>query len=108
MFLPLTPYLKRDSLTEKEAQHILASLKYIKYIPEAACAALDLWPGELDSVALLGRELAVDVDIVQRVETWRTGGNPLADGVLVQRMLREALQFVEQINDKLVIRQQTS
>ena len=108
MFLPLTPYLKRETLADKEAQHILASLKYIKYIPEAACAALDLWPGELDAVALLGQELAIDMAVVQRVEAWRTGGNPLSDEAFVQQILREALLFVEQINDKLVVQRQKS
>ena len=108
MFLPLTPYLKRDSLAQKEGQHILASLKYIKYVPEAACAALDLWPGELDAVALLGQEIVLDMSIVPRVESWRTGHKPLADMEAVQRLLREALLFVEEINDKLTARQPKS
>ena len=106
IFLPLAPYLKKEALAEKEARHILGSLKYIKYLPEAACAALDLWPGEIDAIARLGQELNIDVGIVACVEALRTQDNPLANLEVVQATLRQASLFVEQVHDALVARRQ--
>lgn len=104
LFLPLTPYLRKGVLTEREVRHILGSLKYVKYLPEAACAALDLWPGEIDAIPRLAQELDVDVGVVARVEALRTRENPLADIEAVQATLRQALRFVEQVHDALVSR----
>jgi len=104
VFLPLTPYLKNPTLSKKERQHILASLKYIKYLPEAACAALDLWPGELEAISLLGQELNLDMKLVGRVQALRIQEDPLADLEQVHHTLHEALLFVEQVHDALVAR----
>ena len=106
LFLPLAPYLQKQALTEKEARYVLGSLKYIKYVPEAACAALDLWPGEIDAVPRLGQELDIDMGIVARVEALRTQESPLADLAAVQATLRQAMLFVEQVHDALVARRQ--
>ena len=106
IFLPLAPYLKKGALTEKEARQILAGLKYVKYVPEAACAALDLWPGEIDAVPRLGQELNVDVGIVARVQALRTRDTSLADLEAIRATLHQALLFVEQVHDALVARRQ--
>ena len=108
VFLPLTPLLQKETLTPKEAQYVLGSLKYVKYIPEAACAALDLWPGEINAVPELGRALGLDMEIVARIGALRLEENPLADLALIQRSLRESLQFVETIHDALVNHQLTN
>jgi len=105
VFLPLTPLLQKETLTPKEAQYVLGSLKYVKYIPEAACAALDLWPGEINAVPELGQALGLDMEIVARIGALRLEENPLADVALIQRSLRESLQFVETIHDALVTHQ---
>ena len=78
MFLPLAAYLGKP-LSEKDCRHIVGSLKYVKYVPEAACAALDLWPGELAAGQRLAEALPkLDMRIVAEVEAFRTGPNPTA------------------------------
>ncbi|MFQ5421244.1 MAG: NAD-binding protein, partial [Anaerolineae bacterium] len=102
VFLPLTSLLVKRSLTQSDLQRIVGSLKYIKYVPEAACAALDLWPGEIDAVALLAAQFPqINIALVAEVEAFRTGSNPTADPQKVQQMLQQSLRFVEQLNETL-------
>ncbi|WP_420643758.1 nucleotidyltransferase domain-containing protein [Candidatus Leptofilum sp.] len=103
VFLPLTPLLKKETLTQKEAKMILGSLKYVKYIPEAACAALDLWPGEIDAVPQLGEALNLDMSIVDHIAALRTQENPLSDLAQIQNSLRDALYFVEEIHNAILV-----
>ncbi|MEJ2746314.1 MAG: nucleotidyltransferase domain-containing protein [Anaerolineae bacterium] len=100
LYHPLTPYLKRKSLSEKERWHIFTGLQTIKYVPEAACAALDLWPGEHDAIATLSKALPdVDMGTVKRIKLFCAQEGAMAELTLLQDSLRETLVFVEQLND---------
>ena len=100
LYHPLTPYLKHQSLSEKERWHIFTGLQSIKYVPEAACAALDLWPGEHDAITTLTKALPeVDMGIVKRIKLFCAQEGALAELTLLQNRLRETLAFVEQLND---------
>lgn len=99
IFHPLTPLMHKSTLEEKERQWIVGALKYVKYLAEAACAALDLWPGERDAIPVLARELpTIDIGVIERIETFRTGANPTAASAPVRSMLILALEFVEEIH----------
>lgn len=103
VFLPLYPYLHKAALTAADCKQIVGSLKYIKYIAEAACAALDLWPGELAAISQLDTHLPqVDTRIIAIVEAFRTRTTPTYDPDEVQAMLRQALSFVEDVHAALV------
>ncbi|MCP4425831.1 MAG: nucleotidyltransferase domain-containing protein [Chloroflexi bacterium] len=102
LYHPLTSYLKRQSLNEKERWQLFTGLQYIKYVPEAACAALDLWPGEHGSATALTAALPdVDLGIVGRVKSFCAQEGPMAELPLLQEKLRETLAFIERLNDRI-------
>lgn len=102
MFLPLTPYLQLDTFDEKVTQHILAALKYVKYVAEAACAAMSAYPGELDAIGKLTELLPqVDTAVIKEVESFRVHFTPERDQELLKTMLIKALMFVETVHIQL-------
>jgi predicted nucleotidyltransferase len=96
---PLAQYLSQP-IDETARWTIFAGLQYIKYLPEAVCAALDLWPGEHGSIAALA-ELLPDEDwqIVARVKAFCAAYGPAADESQLLAHLECTLQFVERLND---------
>lgn len=102
---PLAQYLGQDSLSTEARWEVYAGLQYVKYLPEAVCAALDLWPGEHGAVAAL-TELWPDEDwrLVARVKAFCTQHGPAAAETELLAHLRETLQFIERLNDKLAAR----
>ncbi|MCP5095967.1 MAG: nucleotidyltransferase domain-containing protein [Chloroflexi bacterium] len=103
VFLPMIPFIFQDELNEKLCQMIVGGLKYVKYIPEAACAAFDEWPGEIAAVSRLGELLPhLDMELVRRVELFRTGTAPTAVSTTVQQFLKESLEFVEAVHESLL------
>ena len=98
IFHPLTPFIHKPDLTPKECEIIVGALKYVKYLAEAACAALDLWPSEQEAIPALAQALPqVDISIIDHVETFRVGPHPTADPERVRAMLIISLQFVESL-----------
>jgi predicted nucleotidyltransferase len=105
LYHPLAVYLQRQSLEEKERWHIFSSLQMIKYVPEAACAALDLWPGEHDALAALSAALPdVDLSIVKRVKAFCAQEGAMAELSLLLERLQETLVFVESLNDQIYLK----
>lgn len=102
MFLPLTPYLKLDTFNEKMTQHILGALKYVKYVAEAACAALSVYPGELAAIDKLGELLPeVETAVIKEIESYRVHYTPERDQQALKPMLIKALTFVETVHLQL-------
>ena len=67
-------------LSETARWSIFGGLQYIKYLPEAVCAALDLWPGEHGAIAVLTKLWPdEDWDIVARVKSFCAQHGPMAD-----------------------------
>lgn len=100
---PLAQYLDQQSLSEAARWSIFTGLQTIKYLPEAVCAALDLWPGEHGAIAVL-IELWPDEDwdIVGRVKSFCAQLGPAADETQLLANLRQMLLFIERLNDKIV------
>ena len=105
VFLPLTLFLERTELKQREARAIFAGLKYLKYIPEAACGALDIWPGEEAAPQRLAEAMpGLDVSIVSEVMAARLRGRLVQDPAALGGLLSRSLQFIETIHDELVRR----
>ena len=101
MFLPLTPYLAQMSFNEREEQHILLALKYVKYVAEAACASLNVFPGELDAITKLQELLpAVNTAVIHKIETFRIQYTA-EDKKNLKSILVSALNFVEAVHLQL-------
>ena len=100
---PLAQYLDRPIVDEAARWSIFGGLQYIKYLPEAVCAALDLWPGEHGAVAEL-TALWPDEDwtIVARVKSFCAQNGPMADATQLLANLQQTLLFIERLNDKIV------
>jgi hypothetical protein len=100
---PLAQYLEHPIPNEAARWAIFAGLQYIKYLPEAVCAALDLWPGEHGATAAL-TALWPDEDwtIVARVKAFCAQYGPMADETQLLIKLRETLLFIERLNEKLI------
>ncbi len=102
IFLPLTPYLKMDIFNEKMTQHILGALKYVKYVAEAACAALSVYPGELAAIDKLGELLPeVETAVIKEIESFRVHYITERDQQALKPMLVKALNFVETVHIQL-------
>lgn len=102
---PLAQYLDCDSLSTEARWEVYAGLQYIKYLPEAVCAALDLWPGEHGAVAVLTERWPdEDWDIVARVKSFCARHGPAAETTELLAHLRETLLFIERLNDRLSTR----
>lgn len=99
---PLAQYLDQNTLTTEARWAVYAGLQTIKYLPEAVCAALDLWPGEHGAVAaLVERWPGEDWGIVARVKSFCAQHGPAAEAAELLANLRETLLFIERLNDKL-------
>ncbi|MCB0007969.1 MAG: nucleotidyltransferase domain-containing protein [Anaerolineales bacterium] len=102
VFLPLAIFLGRTDFSDREASAIFAGLKYLKYIPEAACGALDIWSGEEAAPQQLAEALPeLDMRVVSDVMAARLGGELLQDPIALATLLRRSLQFIEAIYDEL-------
>ena len=104
---PLAKYLNQP-LDEIARWSIFAGLQYIKYLPEAVCAALDLWPGEHGALAVLAERWPdEDWEIIARVKTFCAQQGVTAVESQMLAHLQETLQFIERLNDRIVAHLQT-
>lgn len=105
LYLPLTAYLQRAALQERERQQIFQALQFAKYLPEAACAALDLWPGAHRARASLAAALpGLDLAVLTAVKQLCIAHGPNAALADLLPMLRQLLALVEAIHDALQAR----
>ncbi len=102
MFHPLTPYLAKETYSEYEVAHILGALKYVKYLAEAACAALLMYPGELEAIPTLSETFPeLDIHVIDEIEQYRMQYNHDRDHEKLHTMLLQALQFVESVHHNI-------
>lgn len=102
---PLAQYLDQSSLSQAARWSIFTGLQYIKYVPEAVCAALDAWPGEHGALALLvERWPDEDWSLVARVKSFCAQHGPVAGETQLLAHLRETLLFIERLNERLSAR----
>lgn len=103
LYLPLLPLLQKERLTEAESFMAFGALQYLKYVPEAACATLGLFPGETAAAEML-RQCFPKLDLTP-IRTIRqfciTPGAAAAPGELLSQC-RTAIRLVEAVNDALL------
>lgn len=106
LYLPLSMFLQRDSISEKEQFIIFQSLQYVKYLPEAACAALNQWPGEVAARQTLQTLLPqIELSPIDEIRQYCIEQGPLAAWGTMKPKLHLALDFVEALNHLLIQRQ---
>ena len=105
LYLPLLPLINQSTLSKKERGIILQALQFIKYVPEAMCAALDLWPGEANAAATLHEQYPhLDLQPVKTLKQFCIEQAPIAPDLLLQQTAQEAIRFMEQLNNTLLNR----
>lgn len=103
VFHPLTPYLRQNSLTKQDCEIIVGTLRYIKYLPEAACAALNIWTEEPQAISRLAAAAPdIDIKVLEQVEPLWSQDIDSLDRKELQTILQKVLGFVEQVHDRLV------
>jgi hypothetical protein len=104
ILLPLSAYLRKESLTEEDRQAIFNDLLVIrKAMPQSACNALGIWPDISNAVEELERRLPhVDLDAFKRVGTLRGHSVHHIDADLLRQMLRDVLMLVETLNEEIM------
>lgn len=103
LYLPLLALLKKESLSNGEKMMAFGALQYIKYVPEAACAALGLWPGEAAARHTLQERFPqLDLTPVETVKRFcTTQGLTAPDSDLIAHCW-SAIGLVERVNDALL------
>ena len=96
-------YLVKPELTPGECQRLAYTLlEAKKYLPIAACAAMDIWVGEAE----LTEELQVafpelDLSVLRRISHLRDEPSLLEQPPVLCKLLEELLVLIESIHDRL-------
>lgn len=103
LYLPLLPLLQLETLPQEAKFGLFTALQYIKYVPEAACAALDQWPGEAAAAGKLATLLPeLDLSPIKAIKQFCVErGMGAADEELIA-WGKTAVFFVEAVNDALL------
>jgi hypothetical protein len=106
MGAPLMVYLHKEEWSEKERQAVYNGLLVIvKHIPMSACMALKIWAGLPEAVEELKKALPeVDTGVLDKINLLRRDPHRTDDTEVLRKLLREGMQFVEDLNDQLVAR----
>jgi len=101
---PLMVYLHKKDLTEQDCQTIFNLLMTIKRdLPMLALMALGIWVVQKESIPVL-KETFTDVnfDVLDQIVQIQHDQAERTDPPVLQATLREAMIFVESLNDRLV------
>jgi predicted nucleotidyltransferase len=101
---PLMVFLRKDQLTEGEREALYRGLVAImRDIPMCACMALNIWVGGPNAVERLEAALpGLNFKVLDRINLLRHKPNPTSDSGELCSILREAMEFVEDLNDRLL------
>jgi hypothetical protein len=104
MGAPLMVLLNKKDLTEKECHAIYNGLLVIvKHVPMSACMALNIWAGLPESIDVLRKTLPdLDSDVLDKINELRYEPDRHTDAERLRALMREAMIFVEKLNDRLV------
>jgi predicted nucleotidyltransferase len=101
---PLMVLLHKEELTEKERQAVYNGLLVIvKHIPMSACMALNIWAGLPEAVQELKTALPdLNTEVLDKITLLRYEPDRTADSEVLHTLLREGMEFVEDLNNRLV------
>lgn len=101
---PLMVLLNKKELTEKECHALYNGLLVIvKHVPMSACMALNIWAGLPESIEVLRKTLPdLDSEVLDKITELRYEPDRHTDAERLRALMREAMIFVEKLNDRLV------
>jgi hypothetical protein len=102
--LPLMAYLHKEELTEQDCQAIFNLLMAIKRdLPMLALMVLDIWVVQKESIPALRETFPdIDSDVLEKIVAIQHGQAERTAPHVLRATLREAMVFVESLNDRLV------
>lgn len=101
---PLMVYLHKNELTEQDCQSIFNLLMTIKRdLPMLALMALGIWVVQKESIPVLKETFTeVNLDVLDKIVQIQHDKAARTNPRVLQATLREAMIFVESLNDRLV------
>jgi len=101
---PLMVYLHKNELTEQDCQAIFNLLMAIKRdLPMLALMALGIWVVQKESIPVLKEAFTeVNLDVLDRIVQIQQDQAARTNPRVLQVTLRDAMIFVESLNDRLV------
>ena len=101
---PLMAYLKKDDLTEQDRQAIFNLLMTIKRdLPMLALMAVNVWVVQKESIQALTNAFPdINVEVLNKIATLQHDESARQDSALLRQTFRDAMVFVEDLNDRLV------
>jgi hypothetical protein len=96
-------YLVKPELTPGECQRLAGTLlEAKKYLPIAACAAMDIWAGEAELVEELQVAFPeLDLSVLRQISQLRNEPSLLEQPPVLCKLLEELLVLIEGIHDRL-------
>jgi predicted nucleotidyltransferase len=103
---PLMVYLQKNDLTEQERQAIFNLLMAIKRdLPMLALMVIDIWVVQKESIEALKNAFPdINTDVLNRIVKLQHDEASRQDPEVLRQTFREAMVFVEELNDRLVAR----
>jgi len=103
---PRMVFLHKQELTAQDRDAMYAALLIVvKHMPMSACMALDRWPGLPEAVEELGRALPdLDKSVLDKITAFRHRPDRTEKPEPLRQLLREAMVFLEELNDRLAAR----
>ena len=101
---PLMVFLHKRQLSEQECRILLELLITIKRdMPMLALMVLDIWVVQKESIEVLRQTVPnLNTDILDRIIELQRDESATDKPELLQRMFREAMIFIEDLNDHLI------
>jgi predicted nucleotidyltransferase len=101
---PLMVYLQKDKLSEQEQQAIFNLLMTIKRdLPMLALMVLDIWVVQKESIQALKNAMPdINVEVLDKIVTLQHDESARQDSRILLDTFRDAMVFVEELNDRLV------
>lgn len=103
---PLAKYLGNDEHLTRDWPRIKDFLQSLeRRIPQLACVALDIWVDVPEAMQALERALPeLETDALKKIQLLRQQSEDIDDIGERRELLRDALQFVEQLHDALILK----
>lgn len=103
---PLMSYLQKKDLTEQDRQAIFNLLMTIKRdLPMLALMVIDIWVVQKESIEALKNAFPdINVEVLDRIVMLQHDEASRRDPELLRQTFRDAMVFVEELNDRLVAR----
>jgi hypothetical protein len=97
-------YLKKDDLTEQDRQAVFNLLMTIKRdLPMLALMAIDIWVVQKESIQALTNVFPdINVEVLNSIVQLQHDESARQDSALLRQTFRDAMVFVEDLNDRLV------